>query len=111
VLIDGLGARQLSWRHSNLAGEAVFRAKEDCDVRSTQMMNRKRCAYCRGQGSAPGLGGPSAPEPCPVCNQRGYNLVPSDAVLCSLCQGSGRVPAGGGSWKSCPECGGIGSRW
>ncbi|MBM3142564.1 MAG: hypothetical protein FJ005_05910 [Chloroflexi bacterium] len=76
------------------------------------MMNRKRCAYCRGQGSAPpGIGEPSAPEPCPVCNQRGYNLVPSDAVLCSLCQGSGRVAAGGGDWKPCPDCGGIGSRW
>ena len=74
------------------------------------MMLRKRCPYCRGQGAVPGSGGPSATEPCPVCNQRGYNLVPGDAVLCSLCRGSGRVIAGLG-WKPCPDCGGIGSRW
>jgi len=75
------------------------------------MMLRKRCPYCRGRGSAPGPEGPSAPEPCPVCNQRGYNLVPSGAGLCSCCQGSGRVQAGDGCWRPCPECAGIGSRW
>jgi DnaJ-class molecular chaperone len=75
------------------------------------MMLRKRCPYCRGQGSAPGPEGPSAPEPCPVCNQRGYNLVPSHAGLCSCCQGSGRVRAGDGGWRPCPECAGIGSSW
>jgi DnaJ-class molecular chaperone len=75
------------------------------------MMLRKRCPFCRGQGSTPGPEGPSAPEPCPVCNQRGYNLVPSDAGLCSCCQGSGRVRAGGEGWKPCPECDGIGSKW
>jgi hypothetical protein len=76
------------------------------------MMLRKRCAYCRGQGAVPGAEEPSAPlEPCPVCNQRGYNLVPGDAVLCGCCQSSGRMPAGGGNWKPCPDCSGIGYRW
>jgi len=76
------------------------------------MMLRKRCPYCRGQGVAPSPAGPSAPaEPCPVCEQRGYNLVPGDAMPCSCCQGSGRVPAGGGSWQPCPDCSGIGFMW
>jgi hypothetical protein len=75
------------------------------------MMLRKRCPYCRGQGLAPGPEGPSAPEPCPVCNQRGYNLVPIDAGLCSCCQGSGRVRAGDGGWRPCLDCDGIGSKW
>jgi len=76
------------------------------------MMLRKRCPYCRGQGAVPGNEGHSAPsEPCPVCNQRGYNLVPGDAVLCGCCQGSGHVRAGGGGWRPCPECSGIGFMW
>ena len=76
------------------------------------MMMRKRCAYCRGQGAISGTGGPSALlETCPVCNQRGYNLVPSDAELCSVCQGSGHVRAGDGGWRPCPDCSGIGSKW
>jgi len=75
-------------------------------------MLRKRCPYCRGQGAVPGDEGHSAPsEPCPVCNQRGYNLVPGGAVLCGCCQGSGRVRAGGGGWRPCPECSGIGFMW
>jgi hypothetical protein len=76
------------------------------------MMLRKRCAYCRGQGSVPGTEGPTAPlEPCPVCHQRGYNLVPGGAAICGCCQSSGRVPAGGGSWRPCPDCNGIGFKW
>jgi DnaJ-class molecular chaperone len=76
------------------------------------MMLRKRCAYCRGQGLALGSEVPSAsPEPCPVCNQRGYNLVPGGAALCGCCQGSGRVPDGGGGWRPCPDCNGIGFKW
>ena len=76
------------------------------------MMLRKRCAYCRGQRAVPGSKGLSTPvEPCPVCNQRGYNLVPGDAVLCGCCGGTGRLPVGDGSWKPCPDCGGIGFKW
>ncbi len=75
------------------------------------MMLRKRCPYCKGQGAVPGHTGPSIPEPCPVCNQRGYNLVPADAVTCPLCGGGGRVRAAGEMWKPCPDCGGIGSKW
>ena len=76
------------------------------------MMLRKRCAYCRGQGAVPGSGELSAPsEPCPVCNQRGYNLVPGDAIPCGCCGGTGRLPSGGGSWKPCPDCSGIGFKW
>jgi RecJ-like exonuclease len=76
------------------------------------MMLRKRCAYCRGQGSVISTDEPSAPlEPCPVCHQRRYNLVPGDAALCGCCKGSGRVPAGKGVWRPCPECNGIGYKW
>ncbi len=76
------------------------------------MMLRKRCAYCRGQGSVPGADGPAAPlEPCPVCLQRGYNLVPDDALLCGCCRGTGRVQADKGAWRSCPDCSGIGYKW
>jgi DnaJ-class molecular chaperone len=76
------------------------------------MMLRKRCTYCRGQGSVASSEGPSAPpEPCPVCNQRGYNLVPGGAALCGCCRGSGRVPAGGANWRPCPDCNGIGYKW
>jgi hypothetical protein len=75
-------------------------------------MLRKRCAYCRGKASVSGAEGPSAPtEPCPVCNQRGYNLVPGSAEICGCCQGSGRVSAGGGNWRPCPDCNGIGFKW
>ncbi len=59
----------------------------------------------------PSPDGPSAaPEACPVCNQRGYNLVPGDATLCGVCQGSGRV-MGSGDGKPCPDCHGIGYTW
>jgi DnaJ-class molecular chaperone len=76
------------------------------------MMLRKRCAYCRGQGLVAGAGGSSAlPETCPVCNQRRYNLVPGAASICGCCGGSGRVPAGNGVWRPCPDCNGIGYKW
>lgn len=76
------------------------------------MMLRKRCPYCRGQRAVSGSGEISAPAgPCPVCNNRGYNLVPADAVLCGCCQGSGHVQSGSGGWRPCPECGGIGFMW
>ena len=76
------------------------------------MMLRKRCPYCRGQGAVPDSRGISATaEPCPVCSQRGYNLVPGDANLCGCCQGSGYVPAGDRGREPCPECGGIGFMW
>ena len=75
------------------------------------LMMRKRCPYCRGRGIVLETeAATSVPESCPVCNRRGYNLVPSDARSCSLCGGSGRIGVPG-SWKPCPDCGGIGSRW
>jgi DnaJ-class molecular chaperone len=73
------------------------------------MVIRKRCPYCKGQGAIAGHDKTTV-EPCPVCNQRGYNLVPSSAVTCTLCQGTGRIFSGG-TGKICPDCGGIGSRW
>lgn len=51
-------------------------------------------------------------ESCPVCSQRGYNLVPGSAQACALCQGTGRLASGGkGVSAVCPDCRGIGFRW
>lgn len=75
------------------------------------MMMRKRCPYCKGQGAVKSDSSATLVEPCPVCGQRGYNLVPSNALTCALCQGSGRLSTGERGWRVCPDCGGIGSRW
>lgn len=75
------------------------------------MMIKKRCPYCKGQGAVPDDATRVSVQPCPVCNQRGYNLVPDDALICGLCQGTGRSPGGGKGWRVCPEREGIGSKW
>lgn len=74
------------------------------------MMIKKRCPYCKGQGAVTSYGSATI-QPCPVCNQRGYNLVPGTSLTCALCQGTGRLVGGGGIGKICPDCGGIGSKW
>lgn len=75
------------------------------------MILERKCPYCRAQGTLPDPGNPISPrKACPICNGRGYNLVPRDANLCPLCQGNGRA-LGPKEETPCLECHGIGSVW
>jgi DnaJ-class molecular chaperone len=76
------------------------------------MMMDKRCPFCHGQGTIPDQNGVMSPRAsCPICQGRGFNLVPRDADRCAFCRGTGKVESESGGEKICPDCGGIGYKW
>jgi DnaJ-class molecular chaperone len=75
------------------------------------MIMDKRCPYCKGQGTVPDPTGSAPRRPCPVCNRKGFNLVPRDANHCAYCHGNGTIPQEGGGMQMCPDCKGIGFTW
>jgi len=76
------------------------------------MIMEKRCPYCHGQGTIPDPNPILSPRAaCPVCQGRGYNLVPRDANSCGFCRATGKIEGGEAVTRICPDCNGIGYRW
>jgi DnaJ-class molecular chaperone len=76
------------------------------------MMMEKRCPYCHGQGTVPDPKGIlSTRAACPICQGRGFNLIPKSAELCGFCRSNGKVDAEDGGTKICPDCKGLGFTW
>lgn len=79
------------------------------------------CSFCRGQGKDP-FGIMSWLSNCCVCGGRGVVKVPAShrrcahcrgtgavkTFTCTVCRGTGHVPAGPGPYRDCPECRGTG---
>ena len=74
-----------------------------CSTRAPVAVEEGTCAFCRGKGLDP-FDVMSAQSRCCVCGGSGKVQIPTPAVTCAHCRGTGAVKT-----MTCTSCGGKGA--